>query len=184
MELLSHLAPDLEIEKVGKTAEGEARWVISGSLADGAEASTVVSLDGRLISFEVDHDRDEIGDVHEIEAGLDPHNPDSDGDRYPDGFERRRGGNPHDRDVAPRLLGVRFDRESNVLVATVESFRGYNFQLEVRRAGSPEWVPIGERFCGGGGNVREIAVPVDGASGMALFRVSMTRGGDPEAETE
>ncbi len=180
VDVLGRLLPELEIQGVREIEDIWDSFEITGDV-EGASVRVVIAFGGWVLEFEIDRDRDGLGDAVEIENGWDPLDSDSDDDMFPDGVEQERGGNPGDASVTPRVLDIRYDAESKVIVATVETFEGCDFFLEAQGVGSDVWVRIGEAVRGNG-LPQEFAIPGDGFFEGALLRATIATGGSTGAE--
>ena len=169
--VLARLLPELEIGNVFEIEDAWDSFEIEGE-ADGAKIRIVLRFNGEVVEFEIDRDWDGIGDAEEREHGWNPEDADSDGDLFPDIIERDRGGNPGDAAVAPRVVGIRFDAESKVIVVSINTFHGHEFFLQAQELGGNDWVNVGEALPGNG-LIREFAVPADGFFGRAIFRAGI-----------
>jgi len=133
----------------------------------------VIDGKGELVQFSIDRDGDGLGDAYELVCGFNPNDSDSDNDGFPDGLEHAKDGNPLDAGVFPKILKMRHDKDSNVMVITVSTCRGKNFFLEVNPTGeNAGWERLGEAVQGDGED-KEFTLPSDGFFINAMVRVGV-----------
>jgi hypothetical protein len=139
-----------------------------------------------VTEFGTDLDRDGLGDALEAQNGWNPQSADTDGDGFPDGFEFEHGGDPGSADRNPEILSVELDRESLVLIATVQTFEGAAFFIEALDEDG-DWLRVGEAIAGNG-VAQEFVVPLGGDGALTgLLRAGFTEeelGANPGGESE
>jgi len=74
---------------------------LNGSRSPTSEDRDLLLLESEAIRNDPDRDQDGLGDTFEANNGLDPENPDTDGDGYQDGLELVANSNPFDSSDRP-----------------------------------------------------------------------------------
>jgi len=153
-------------------SQGEDLYQIKG-ITNSVGVFPVIDGNGELVQFSIDRDGDGLGDAYELVCGFNPNDSDSDNDGFPDGLEHSKDGDPLDARVLPKILKMRHDAESNVMVITVSTCWGKNFFLEVNPTGeNAGWEKLGEPVQGDGED-KEFTLPSDGFFINAMVRVGV-----------
>jgi hypothetical protein len=161
-----------QIHSARAIGEPATMYLVEGAL-DGSLVSALISVDGELLSYELDRDADGLGDIGETEHGTDPGKWDTDNDDYPDGFELRHGSDPLDASSFPQILSIQSDGAGNVIRLSVQTFRGADFTIQQCGDTAGTWTALGASFAGDD-RIQVFILPIAEEIRRCFFRIAIT----------
>ena len=170
---LRMLFPEIELFTFSKVESTNETFYLVDAAHQDVSVQPIFNGSGELTQFTLDRDNDGLSDSFEMICGLDHQNSDSDQDGFPDGLEHHYMGDALNAKVAPRILKMEHDKESEVVVITINTCKGKMFSIQSNALGGKNnWKVLGEPIIGSGLE-HEFNIPDNGNLHNLMFRVGI-----------